>query len=319
MNKVICFGEALIDMLSVEAETFKQFPGGAPANAAVAVAKMGGDSIFSGMLGKDMFGSFLFKSLTSYGVNCDYIKWTDQAKTALAFVSLDAEGERSFEFYRPPAADLLFTPNDFDLEMFEQSSIFHFCSNSLTEQAIAKTTQHGVNLASLNDNIVTMDVNLRKNLWPDSSDYQSTIIQFMAFADVIKVSLEELEELVPKSNTLDLLKSLLKEKCELVMLTDGAKPIVCMTKEVTFEVTAPNVEAVDTTAAGDAFIGGFLYQLSKQEISLSNLQQFVQSDELKRAVSFASCCGAFTVTQQGAFPALPDKEMAAQFEQRGFV
>jgi fructokinase len=317
MQNVICFGEALIDMLSTEPGTFKQFPGGAPANAAVAIAKMGGNAIFSGMLGNDMFGKYLHQSLNEYAVNTEFVRWTDQAKTALAFVSLDAEGERSFEFYRPPAADLLFRPNDFDLTMFQQSTIFHFCSNSLTDESIANSTKHGITLATQNDCLVSMDVNLRKNLWPATADYQSIIIAYMEMAHVIKVSLEELEALVDKADIVDFLQTLLTQKCQLVMLTDGANPIICMTKNTSISVTAPEVIAVDTTAAGDAFIGGFLYQLNKQNISLINLDTFVCSEKLTQAVQFAACCGAYTVNRQGAFPALPDRVMAEKFERQG--
>ncbi|KAG1399515.1 hypothetical protein G6F59_013316 [Rhizopus arrhizus] len=87
---------------------FLQYAGGAPANVAVAAARLGAKTQFVGMLGRDMFGDFLADSLVEHGVGTDYIVRTDAAKTALAFVALDASGERSFSFYRPPAADLLF-------------------------------------------------------------------------------------------------------------------------------------------------------------------------------------------------------------------
>ena len=106
---LVCFGEALIDFLSdgKQPESFTKYAGGAPANVSVAAAKLGLKTSFCGMLGDDMFGHFIKDELTQHGVNTQYCQFTDAAKTALAFVSLDESGERSFSFYRPPAADLL--------------------------------------------------------------------------------------------------------------------------------------------------------------------------------------------------------------------
>ena len=150
MNTIVCFGEALIDFLAApqpdpaQARMFRQFAGGAPANAAVAVARLGGACEFVGMLGEDMFGDFLLHSLREAGAGTRYVRRTDRARTALAFVSLDANGERSFSFYRPPAADLLFAESDFDPACFAEAGVFHVCSNSLTEQAIATATLAGM-------------------------------------------------------------------------------------------------------------------------------------------------------------------------------
>ena len=125
---IVCFGEALIDFLSTDGEAgapraFIQHAGGAPANASVAVARLGGRAQFVGMLGADMFGDFLRRSLEQAGVGIRYVRCTSEAKTALAFVSLDEQGERSFSFYRPPAADLLFRATDFDPDCFANAAI----------------------------------------------------------------------------------------------------------------------------------------------------------------------------------------------------
>ncbi|WP_241240392.1 PfkB family carbohydrate kinase, partial [Xanthomonas vesicatoria] len=127
-----------------QARTFAQYAGGAPANVAVAVARLGGAAHFVGMLGRDMFGDFLLQSLQQSGVATDGIVRTDQAKTALAFVALDDAGERSFSFYRPPAADLLFRPEHFAADGFTQAAVLHVCSNSMTEPEIAQCTLDGM-------------------------------------------------------------------------------------------------------------------------------------------------------------------------------
>src|ERR1700743_165570 len=153
MSSILCFGEALIDFHAQpqggagQPPAFVPFAGGAPANVAVAAAPLGAHARFAGMLARDMFGDFLLKSLTELGVGTDDIARTDEARTALAFVAHDDKGDRSFSFYRPPAADLLFRPEHFHTKAFDNLAIFHVCSNSLTEAAIAATTVEGMRRA----------------------------------------------------------------------------------------------------------------------------------------------------------------------------
>jgi hypothetical protein len=132
----------------------------------VAAARLGAKTQFVGMLGRDMFGDFLADSLVEHGVGTDYIVRTDAAKTALAFVALDANGERSFSFYRPPAADLLFRDSDFQAACLDSAQCFHVCSNSLTEPAIAEATFAGMDRARAAGAVVSLDLNLRPALWP---------------------------------------------------------------------------------------------------------------------------------------------------------
>ena len=176
MGAIVCFGEILIDLLAqppASADTpraFLQYAGGAPANVAVAAARLGAKTQFVGMLGRDMFGDFLADSLVEHGVGTDYIVRTDAAKTALAFVALDANGERSFSFYRPPAADLLFRDSDFQAACLDSAQCFHVCSNSLTEPAIAEATFAGMDRARAAGAVVSLDLNLRPALWPANED-----------------------------------------------------------------------------------------------------------------------------------------------------
>jgi fructokinase len=268
-DTILCFGEALIDFLASEpaegqARTFRQFAGGAPANAAVAVAKLGGRCEFVGMLGHDMFGDFLLHSLREAGAGVRYVRRTAAAKTALAFVSLDAHGERSFSFYRPPAADLLFRDADFDDSCFAAAGIFHVCSNSLTDTDIAAVTLSGMARARAAGALVSLDLNLRPALWPDAAPA------------------------LP------------------VLVTDGAAPMRWFVRGRSGELSTFEVKAVDTTAAGDAFIGGLLSQFQREGIDTDTFDAFLsQSAELERCLRYASACGALAVTRHGAFAALP--------------
>lgn len=313
-TKVMAFGEALIDFLSNGVtgldglESFTKFPGGAPANVAVAVARLGGNSHFAGQVGDDAFGHFLKASLDSYGVQTGSMLMTKEAKTALAFVSLDSTGERSFEFYRNPSADMLFTRDDFKAEWFQEASgVFHTCSNTLTDANITAATMAGIEFAKAANWIVSIDVNLRINLWPDHVVDKERVIAWMHQGDVIKASLEELEVLA--ADPFALIDELLAHNVSLFVLTDGGNPVRYYTRDGKGSVAAPKVDVKDTTAAGDAFVGGLLYQLAERGGDRAALQAFSQ-EELETCIRFAVACGADAVTKVGAYPSLPSLAQA---------
>ena len=314
-TKVMAFGEALIDFLSNGEtgldglETFTKFPGGAPANVAVAVARLGGNSHFAGQVGDDAFGHFLKASLEQYGVATDSMLMTKEAKTALAFVSLDSTGERSFEFYRNPSADMLFRADDFKASWFiEPAGVFHTCSNTLTEASVTQATLAGIEHAKAANWIVSIDVNLRINLWPDHVVDKERVINWMQQGDVIKASLEELAVLA--EDPFALIDELLANGVSLFVLTDGGDPVRYYTgSQGQGQVVAPKVDVKDTTAAGDAFVGGLLYQLAERGGDRASLQNFSQ-EELEACIRFAVACGADAVTKAGAYPSLPNLEQA---------
>ncbi|WP_219932569.1 carbohydrate kinase [Microbulbifer sp. YPW1] len=326
--KVVCFGEALVDMLSnrvsgasvaTEHEQFTKFAGGAPANAAVAVAKLGGNAYFAGMLGEDAFGRFLQGALDAEGVKTDYVRFTPESKTALAFVSLDENGERSFEFYRPPAADLLFRAGHFDPDTFAGNGILHICSNSLTEEGIADTTATAVALAREAGWLVSFDVNLRHNLWPTGYADRQRINQLVAKSDIVKLSLEELEYLAAEENpeTGGYISRQLQQRPQLILVTDGGHPVQWATRSDWGGVRPPAVNAVDTTAGGDGFIGGFIYQLAADNVSAGSLMQWLESGAHEKALAFACACGAHAVSRRGAFVALPTQKSLQDFLNAG--
>jgi len=316
MDKVISFGEALVDMLSTHIEgkssnlpeAFIKFPGGAPANVAAAIGKLGGRSYFAGKIGQDMFGEFMNESLQQAQVNTDYLLFTDKAKTALAFVSLDETGERSFEFYRNPSADLLFTANEFEQEWFNEPGIFHFCSNTLTEPGIQNATYQGIQKARDAGFIVSFDVNLRLNLWPEGIDPFEAIWHCASSCDIIKLCIEELNFLCQNRNEEKVIQEILQSGCSLVLVTNGGGNLRYYTANRTGTISPPKVTMVDSTAAGDAFVGGFLYALAEKSITKRGISLLTSDiDVLESAITFACACGAHAVTHKGAFTSLPTK------------
>ncbi len=307
---IVCFGEALIDFLAApeggQGRVFRQFAGGAPANAAVAIARLGGACEFVGMLGRDMFGDFLLDSLHEAGVGTRHVRRTDQANTALAFVSLDARGERSFSFYRPPAADLLFAQDDFDDACFRDLGIFHVCSNSMTDARIAETTLSGLRRARAAGALTSIDVNLRPALWPDGKPVVERLWQALALADMVKLAREELEFLQQGETSADVVIERLLGDARLVLVTDGAEPIHWHVRGGHGVLATQAVAAIDTTAAGDAFIGGLLCSLQRDGIDTARFDAFLaDTGALQHALQYAAACGAFAVTRHGSFASLP--------------
>ncbi|MGH8114585.1 MAG: carbohydrate kinase family protein [Rhodanobacteraceae bacterium] len=312
MNTVACFGEALIDFHGSIADTgqpaaFMPHAGGAPANVAVAIAKLGGNSMFVGMLGADMFGDMLLRQLNAAGVDTRHVRRTAEANTALAFVSHDAHGERSFGFYRPPAADLLFRETDFDPGLFGAAAIFHAGSCSLTEPAIAETTLAGMRHASTAGALVSFDMNLRPALWPRDTDPTPWLWQALSLAVLVKLSAEELAFLATQPGGEDAMRDRLWQGAtRWLVVTDGTRPIRWFTPNGAGNVPTFAVHAIDSTGAGDAFVGGLLFGLTDTGAEKPTLSAFVSNDARRdNLLRFAATCGALAVTRTGSFAAMP--------------
>jgi fructokinase len=313
MRPILCFGEALIDFLARPGDTpdapraFLQFAGGAPANVAVSVARLGGNAQFIGMLGRDMFGDFLLDSLRDAGVGTDGIVRTSDAKTALAFVALDADGERSFSFHRPPAADLLFRDEHFIPAMFEGAAALHACSNSLTEPAIAEATYAGLRRARTAGALASVDLNLRQVLWAAEVDPTPWLWRLLDEAVLVKLARNELDYLAEPLGSEDaVFDRLFAGHARLVLVTDGAADMHWRTRAARGTVAGFRVRSIDTTAAGDAFVGGLLFALVQQGVYAPRFDAFINDEAaIRDAMRFGAACGALAVTRHGAFAAMP--------------
>ncbi len=325
---VACFGEALVDFLAGAParpglpRQFAEYAGGAPANVAAAVARLGGQARFIGMLGTDMFGDFLLGELSRMGVDTRDVRRSDAAPTALAFVSLDAIGERSFSFRRPPAADLLFRESDLRADAFDDVGTLHVCSNSLTEVPIADATLAAMRRARGAGARVSMDVNLRPSLWPAGVDPAPRIWSALDEADIVKLCRGESLFLQASLGHVDadpaeaaVLERLWQGRARLVLVTDGDAPVRWFTRDARGEVAAYRVDVVDTTAAGDAFMGGVLHALSLQDPALDLDRLLETPASVDALVRQGAACGALATTRHGAFAAMPDAEALRQLMQ----
>lgn len=321
MKTALCFGEALIDfhalapVSAAAPPAYLPHPGGAPANVAVALARLGFASAFIGMLGADAFGDLLLDSLRMAGVDTRHVRRTDRANTALAFVSLDARGERSFSFYRPPAADLLFDVRHFAADAFADAALFHVCSNSLTETDIAASTLEGMARARAAGALVSFDMNLRPALWRDDEDPSVRIWPALHAADVVKLSAEERDFLVAAAGDEGaFMAHLWRGRTRWLIVTDGSAAIHWYTPLAHGRTDAFDVPVTDSTGAGDAFMGGLLHGLASAGIDAGSLDELTATPLRRdRMLRFAAACGALAVTRTGSFDAMPTLEEVQAF------
>ncbi|KAI3880968.1 hypothetical protein MKX03_007814 [Papaver bracteatum] len=307
---VVCFGEMLIDFVPdvsgvslAESSGFLKAPGGAPANVACAVTKLGGSSAFIGKLGDDEFGHMLVDVLKTNGVNTEGVCFDKDARTALAFVTLKKNGEREFMFYRNPSADMMLKESELNMDLIKQAKIFHYGSISLITEPCRSAHMAAMKAAREAGALLSYDPNVRLPLWPSAEACREGIMSIWTSADVIKVSDEEVEFLTQgdASDEKNVL-SLWFDGLKLLLVTDGEKGCRYFTKNFKGAVKGYSVKTVDTTGAGDAFIGSFLSAAAEDYLIVLNSES-----RLREALRMANACGALCTTKKGAIPGLPDK------------
>lgn len=308
---VVCFGEMLIDFVPTvsglalaEAPAFKKAPGGAPANVAVGIARLGGSSAFIGKVGADEFGYMLADILKENNVSNEGMLFDPGARTALAFVTLRSDGEREFMFYRNPSADMLLQESELNYDLIRKAKIFHYGSISLITEPCKSAHIAAAKAAKDAGAVLSYDPNLRLPLWPSAESAIEGILSIWDTADIIKISEEEISFLTRGEDPFDdaVVRKLFHPNLKLLLVTEGPGGCRYYTKEFSGRVKGLKVDAVDTTGAGDAFVAGILSQLA------SDLSLLQKEDKLRDALLFANACGALTVMERGAIPALPNKD-----------
>ncbi|MCU7558195.1 carbohydrate kinase family protein [Macrococcus capreoli] len=313
MAKLYAIGEALIDFIPhtkgvalKDVSSFNTQVGGAPANVASCVAKLGKSSALITQLGQDAFGDLIEETLYKVGVDTSYIMRTNEANTGLAFVSLTEDGERDFAFYRKPSADMLMQGTNVD---FTEQDILHFCSVDLIPSPMKDTHIQVIQQMHATGGTVVFDPNLRFPLWPSSIALRNTVQAFLPLAHIVKISDEELE-FITGSNHTDSIMTLFHGHTEVVIFTEGANGASIYTKKGRIaHHDGFKVKVQDTTGAGDAFIGATIYQLLGQDV-ISYL-----INNAKEILTFSNAVGALTTTQNGAIQSLPNLSMVKELKE----
>ncbi|WP_218726450.1 aminoimidazole riboside kinase, partial [Enterobacter chuandaensis] len=268
-----------------------QCPGGAPANVAVGIARLGGKSAFIGRVGDDPFGRFMAKTLADERVDVKHMRLDPAHRTSTVVVDLDDHGERSFTFMVRPSADLFLEPGD--LPTFTAGEWLHVCSIALSAEPSRSATFQAMDAIRKAGGYVSFDPNIRPDLWPDENALRRCLEQALQSADVVKLSVEELAFLTGDADVQAGLNTLM-QRCpaRLVLVTQGKEGVIAWHEGTVKHYPATPVKCVDTTGAGDAFVAGLLYGLAVGQ-------------ELVPAIALAQRCGALATTAKGAMTALP--------------
>ena len=302
-DTVLCVGEALIDFIPeirstdvTDAQTFQRMVGGAPANVAAAIAKLGGKAKLFTKLGDDPFGHYIVDELKRLDVDTSDILFDDQSDTSLAFVTLDKNGNRDFKFYRRSAADLQLCVDDIPRDIMEGVKVLHFGSVDLVESPMKYVHNYLIKLAKLNDVVISFDPNVRMDLWDDVETYQATIREYLEYVDIIKVSKEELEFIAGTDNILTAVKYFFSKGIKQVVYTMGSEGARVYFEDMTYvEAPGVKVDTVDTTGAGDAFIGTYLFMMTNQ-----NLENYDNKIVSYLSLLLANKCAAHACKNYGA-------------------
>lgn len=316
MKRLYAIGEALIDMTPTETgcgisevNSFSPHVGGAPANVLGAYRKLGGEASLITQVGDDPFGDKIVNLLEEYGIDHSKVLRTEEANTSLAFVALKEDGGREFSFYRKPGADMLYDPANIGEDWFEDGFGLHFCSVDLGDFPMREATRRAILIAKQKGLLISFDPNLRFNLWKSPEDLHEAVLSFLTYADLVKISDEELSFITGKEDVPAAMDWLFERYSDLklIVYTEGKNGQRAFTRKVRARDTYTESHAVDTTGAGDAFIGSFLYQLSDRCLTAGELSE-LSEETLNAMLHFSGRYAGKSVTRAGAIPSYPTAE-----------
>jgi fructokinase len=312
LGKIVALGEVVSDIYRGEEISdvemgFVARPGGAPANVAVAAARLGSKSSFVGSVGDDLFGDFILRALESEGVDTVGVsRQSPPTRTSLAFVEIDEDGDRAFTFYRSsPAADELLSPEDVTGDLISGASFVNFGSIPLIREPARSATHRIAELARELDVPVAFDVNLREHLWESIEAAREAVEPLLDLSTIVKLGDDELSPLLGTEDVGEAAGMLLDRGVSLVLVSMGPEGAFYATREFSGQVPTFDVgEVVDATGAGDAFLAATLVHLSGEPFD----------EERVREATLRGCAaGAIACTGYGAMSALPTKEKLERF------
>lgn len=309
MIDVVALGELLIDFTPAGvspqgAALLARNAGGAPANVLAMLSILEKKTAFIGKVGQDGFGLFLKKTLADSGIDVSNLMESAQEPTTLAFVQLDAAGNRSFDFYRRNSADVMLRQEEVSLQLLDQCRLFHFGSVSMTAEPARGATLYAAREARRRGRLVSYDPNFRPALWEDREEAVRIMRSGLAYAHVVKVSDDEVLLMTGESDFLRGAQALVRGGAQLALVTAGAQGAwYAAASGCCGHVPSLRVRAVDTTGAGDTFLGALLSCLLDRPAGL----EAMEDGELRGMVRFACAAGALCTTGMGAISSMPDR------------
>ena len=317
MTQIITLGEVLIDLTQMGNDSsgipqFKAFPGGAPANVAVAASRLGASTGFIGKVGNDAFGRSLAETLSNDGVNTDGLLVSYDVPTTMAIVSVDETGEREFAFYRDPGADTQLTVDEaISALSANMPKILHVGSLSMTTSPSKEACEEAVKYAKENGAVISYDPNYRAALW-DSEDHAIEMMKaLLPYADILKVSDEEMVMLTGSGDFEEGSRILAECGAGLVLVTLGADGVFVRMGGKSATVPGFKVQVADTNGAGDTFLGAMLKQIAVGVVAEEDVWT-----QILRMVRYANKAASLTCSRHGAIPAMPTlDEVEKEFDE----
>lgn len=296
-TQVWCLGDVVVDLIEEGASYYRKCPGGAPANVAVALSRLGVKTGFIGRCGADPMGDFMRQILANENIVTDYLFEDDEHHTSTVLVTLDKAGERSFTFLVNPSADMFLSSDQ--LPDFVAGQWLQLSSIALAGPVTRKAAKSAMHHARTNDASVFFDVNIRPSLWSSHETMIDTILDVLPLCDIVKVSEEEAQVLTGFDDVSQALEQLKTFTDALIVVTLGADGAKAFDKNMMLQSSlSKKVDMIDSTGAGDGFVGGMLSVLAEAS-------DWRQKNILERALERGNKVGGYVVTQRGAMTALP--------------
>jgi len=309
---VLCFGEALVDMLPDrrgrlrDCERFEAHSGGAPANVAVGIARLGLEAGFCGVVGDDEFGRLLERKLRAEGVETS-LRFSGEARTGVWFVALDRRGDRTF--FSPSGthgADKLISAIDVRRAPIPRARWLHCGTSSHVLRPGQRALFGAVERARSLGVRISFDPNVRAHLWRDLRELRKLSEAIFSSCEVVKLSREETEACTGERDPARAAAWLVSRGVKLACITLGAGGAIARQGKRAFRVRAPRVSVVDTTGAGDGFVAGLLSRLPATDAGS------IPDRVLQEALVFACAVGSRVCTHLGAVAGLPRKSEMRQ-------
>jgi fructokinase len=304
MPEIVTMGEGIIDFTYVESDGgifYKQNAGGAPANVAAAVRKLGTNSAFIGKVGGDLFGTFLIDELAKIGVDTSGIVRDKKRPTPLAFIRTES-GKREYFFIRQNTADMHLKYDEVQTRLIDNAKILHFGALLLHSEPSRSAVANAIEHAKQKGKIISYSLNYRPQLWQSPDDAAIAMRSVLSFVDILKVSEDELELITDSGNLIPSLVKLLSGGIKIIIVTQGAKGCIVASKKGVEEIRSYKVPIVDTLGAGDSFLGAFLTRIAAVSRGYEDLSQA----ELADIAAFSNAAGAVCSSRPGAVCAMPD-------------
>lgn len=322
MPDVVCLGEVIIDMIAMDSDVglggtraFYKSPGGATANVAVGVCRLGGSSRFLGVVADDPFGRYLLNALNEEGVDTAFMKSRAGERTVVGFIARNSDQSKEVIFYRDPHSEMFLLPEEITPEAFENAQILHFGIICLRTDQKLSTTQKAVQMAREKGMIISFDLNYRPHAWQSRQFARERLFSMLGQIDILKMAEEELPLLFDDNDEKSVVNMMLEKGVNIVIISRGERGSSLFRKE--FKIDAPpfHVKAVETTGAGDAFMAGMIVEIAGRNSGQgSPRDNFLSKDEktamaeLMEGISVANAAGALTCTRPGAMIAIPKRE-----------